>query len=364
MLEIGNPRFYRCFIPVAAVCVTLLSVVAVNFMRSKAIDHNYAVVQDCFSVLEACKGIVVGTPNPQKSDTANAAASLGNVFEIKGDCLVWDLALNDFSGAHWKLPKNKQVGMFTMSPRVTVFVLLEDTRKELDGVYDLTGEKGFSEFRQVCIIYWPELQPVGTAWVHTFSPPDEKLVVADAKLEISDRDSRIANWIESHGIAGSYITTPPIDSTSTASGPKTTAVIGMATSREAARASLSFLNFMFTEGRAVEGKPQLLGETESLGCSWLVSLAGPTDNLSSVKLSVSMSDGIQVLPGPSLNHVSSFISAFAPWAVTTVQDTIVKNTQEPITEVTTSSSDESTKVTVKKIRAADGVFISILVDLN
>ena len=141
------------------VFIFTLSIIFSGCMESQQINQSELkpIVNEIFPLIKDC----------YEMDSDNIP-----IFR-KGKSIVWDLQNNSLSQAHYMLPNNLQAS--PLDSEITIFLVIDEGNYK-SGSYSLIGETyssgdppGYTEVRDICVIYWPENIIVGKYTVR--APP-------------------------------------------------------------------------------------------------------------------------------------------------------------------------------------------------
>jgi len=112
-------------------------------------------------------------------------------FRFSRKCLVWDMVDNKLSKAHYLLiPYGLPAGENDLEKMIFIITEKENIYR---GSYSISDKAAYQQKAKICVIKWPEKEPVGMFSVYGKSPP-EKRPVKDWD-EIGGLSAEIKNWI-------------------------------------------------------------------------------------------------------------------------------------------------------------------------
>jgi hypothetical protein len=92
-------------------------------------------------------------------ETCQAMPASEAPLPIRGKALIWDMRSDSRSDGHEELPS--ELRAVPADNEVTVFMIVGEHLALVEDGAGKSGEAGFSQQVDVCVVYWPQKQPAG-----------------------------------------------------------------------------------------------------------------------------------------------------------------------------------------------------------
>lgn len=139
-------------------------------------------IQSSENIIASAKHLILDCENIGDKD---------RYFRFSRKCLVWDMVDNKLSNVHYLLiPYGLPSGENDLKKMLFIITEKENIYK---GKYSISGKSAYQQKAKICVIKWPEKEPVGMFSVYG-KPPPEKREVKNWD-EIGGLSAQIKNWI-------------------------------------------------------------------------------------------------------------------------------------------------------------------------